>query len=64
MRFFFFDLAEIIGAFNKAGFFVMARKVDKLTPEQVPQLLPGHQGKDHYDELVNYMTRFVEFFFI
>jgi len=34
----------------------MADKVEKLTPEQVAQLHQSHQGTNHYDELVNYMT--------
>jgi nucleoside diphosphate kinase len=42
----------------------MARKIEKLTPEQVAQLQHSHQGKDYYDELLNYMTRFIKFFFI
>ena len=57
-----FYLAEIEAAFKKAGFFIIARKIEKLTPEQVAQLQHSHQGKDYYDELVNYMTRFVEYF--
>jgi nucleoside diphosphate kinase len=36
----------------------MAHKIEKLTPEQVAQLQHSHHGKDYYDELVNYMTRF------
>ena len=60
---FFSPLAEIVEAFRKAGFFIMARKVEKLTPEQVAQLQLAHQGKEHYEELVNYMTRLDEFTF-
>ena len=51
------SLAEIIETFRKAGFFVMTRKMHKLTDEQVAQLQQAHHGKDYYDELVNYMTR-------
>ncbi|CAF1461912.1 unnamed protein product, partial [Adineta steineri] len=47
---------EIVEAFRKAHFFVMARKTEKLTPEQVAQLEKSHHGKDHYEELVHYMT--------
>jgi len=39
----------------------MAHKVERLTPDQVAQLQHAHEGKDYYDELVNYMTRFVLF---
>jgi len=42
----------------------MARKIEKLTPEQVAQLQHSHHGKDYYEELLNYMTRFTSFFFI
>ncbi len=49
-------LAEIEDAFKKAGFFIMARKNEKLTPEQVAQLQRSHQGTDYYEELTNYMT--------
>ncbi|CAF1064773.1 unnamed protein product [Rotaria sp. Silwood1] len=48
--------SEIIETFKKAGFFIMARKTEKLTPNQVAQLQHSHQGKDYYDELSNYMT--------
>jgi len=57
-----FYLAEILEAFRKAGFFLMARKIEKLTPEQVAKLQHSHHGKDYYEELVNYMTRFVVLF--
>lgn len=62
MKIIYFYLAEIMDVFKKDGFFTMAHKVEKLTPEQVAQLQHSHQGKDYYDELVNYMTRFVCFF--
>lgn len=59
---FIFTLAEIVNVFRKAGFFIMARKTHKLTAEQVGQLQHAHHGKDYYDELVNYMTRWVNSF--
>lgn len=54
----FFCSAQIMDTFRKAGYFVIARKTEKLTAEQVAQLQQTHQGKDYYDELVAYMTRF------
>ncbi len=54
-------LAEIVETFKKAGFFILARKVEKLTHEQVAKLQHAHHGKDYYEDLVNYMTRFVLF---
>ncbi|CAF3832047.1 unnamed protein product [Rotaria sordida] len=48
--------SEIVAAFKKAGFFIMTRKMEKLTSEQVAQLQQSHQGKDYYNELLNYMT--------
>jgi nucleoside diphosphate kinase len=42
----------------------MARKYEKLTPEQVAQLQRSHHGKDYYEELTNYMTRFVHIFIL
>ncbi|UJR31186.1 hypothetical protein I4U23_018693 [Adineta vaga] len=47
---------EIIDTFRKAHFFVMARKTETLTPEQVAHLQKSHHGKEYYDELVHYMT--------
>jgi len=44
--------------FRQAGYFIMARKIENLTAEQVAQLQQVHQGKEYYDELVTYMTRF------
>jgi nucleoside diphosphate kinase len=55
----FYYLAEIAETFKKAGFFILARKTEKLTPEQAAQLQHSHHGKDYYDELINYMTRLV-----
>ncbi|CAF3005342.1 unnamed protein product [Rotaria sp. Silwood2] len=48
--------SEIVETFKKADFFVLARKTEILTPEQVAQLQPSHQGKDYYNELSSYMT--------
>ncbi|CAF2054815.1 unnamed protein product [Rotaria magnacalcarata] len=48
--------SDIVDALKKAGFFIMARKTDKLTGDQVAQLEKAHQGKDHYNELLSYLT--------
>ncbi|CAF3343195.1 unnamed protein product [Rotaria socialis] len=48
--------SDIVDALKKAGFFIMARKMDKLTGDQVAQVEKAHQGKDHYNELLSYLT--------
>ncbi|CAF1180180.1 unnamed protein product [Adineta ricciae] len=48
--------AEIVDAFRKAHFFVMARKTLTLTQEQATKLQHAHHGKEYYDELIHYMT--------
>lgn len=52
-------LVDITEALKKAGFFIITRKAVKLTAEQAAELEKSHQGKDYYDELITYMTRFV-----
>lgn len=36
----------------------MARKTETLTQEQATKLQHAHHGKEYYDELIHYMTRF------
>ena len=51
--------SEIVDIFKKAGFFILARKTEQLTTEQVAKLQHAHHGKDYYEELEIFMTRFV-----
>ena len=53
------SVGEIEQVFKKAGFFILTRKVEKLTPEQAAHLQHAHHGKEHYEEMVNYLTRSV-----